>query len=84
MLLPPKPQKLIHLAIWLVYQSPSIPRVNSAQSNEIISKMTSNKRARYDDDDDVIQNGELTSAAEGFFEALGMDNVPHGAKCSID
>lgn len=46
--------------------------------------MTSNKRARYDDDDDVIQNGELTSAAEGFFEALGMDNVPHGAKCSID
>lgn len=31
--------------------------------------MTSNKRARYDD---VVQNGELTSAAEGFFEALGM------------
>lgn len=32
--------------------------------------MTSNKRARYDDD--VVQDGELTSAAEGFFEALGM------------
>lgn len=32
--------------------------------------MTSNKRARYDDD--VVENGELTSAAEGFFEALGM------------
>jgi hypothetical protein len=35
--------------------------------------MTSNKRARYDDD--VVQNGELTSAAEGFFEALGMTDA---------
>lgn len=34
--------------------------------------MTSNKRARYDDD--IVQNGVFTTAAEGFFEALGMTN----------
>ncbi|KAJ5408806.1 Thiamine pyrophosphate enzyme C-terminal TPP-binding [Penicillium cosmopolitanum] len=37
--------------------------------------MTSNKRARYDDD--VVQDGELTSAAEGFFEALAEAGVTH-------
>jgi hypothetical protein len=32
----------------------------------------STKRARYDED--VVKDGELTSAAEGFFEALGKSN----------
>ncbi|KAJ5098570.1 Thiamine pyrophosphate enzyme C-terminal TPP-binding [Penicillium argentinense] len=37
--------------------------------------MPPNKRARYDDD--VVQNGELTTAAEGFFEALAEAGVTH-------
>lgn len=32
----------------------------------------STKRARYDED--VVTDGELTSAAEGFFEALGKSD----------
>ncbi|KAJ5568433.1 Thiamine pyrophosphate enzyme C-terminal TPP-binding [Penicillium hetheringtonii] len=37
--------------------------------------MTSNKRARYDDD--IVQNGVFTTAAEGFFEALVEAGVTH-------
>lgn len=55
----------------------SIPSLHCHR--EVSPKMTrqngerSTKRARYDEDE-ITKNGELTSAAEAFFEALGKSS----------